>query len=133
MYGFGNTGSGESAWVKPRAHLTTYNIDLGVYYVPGCVAARAYARSLRTATSVVSNYKLDALVGSGTVTVYRHSHLEQWLHVRHGRSKKQGKERLRRVRERRARGSRQSTDGASMMDEAVLTERWPCVRGRLAR
>jgi hypothetical protein len=57
MYGFGNTGSGESAWVKPRAHLTTYNIDLSVYYVPGCVAARAYARSLRTATSVVSNYK----------------------------------------------------------------------------
>ena len=82
MYGFGNTGSGESAWVKPRAHLTTYNIDLSVYYVPGCVAARAYARSLRTATSVVSNYKLDAIVGSGTVTVYRHSHLEQWLHVR---------------------------------------------------
>jgi hypothetical protein len=84
MYGFGNTGSGESAWVKPRAHLTTYDIDLSVYYVPGCVAARAYARSLRTATSVVSNYKLDAIVGSGTVTVYRHSHLEQWLHVRHG-------------------------------------------------
>ena len=67
MYGFGNTGSGESAWVKPRAHLTTYNIDLSVYYVPGCVAARAYARSLRTATSVVSNYKLDAIVGSWVV------------------------------------------------------------------